>query len=187
MASRKGSVWIRCRAVSAAGLAVLLGACASVPDVLQPVPETQPGVARVQAHPGEAIGQTVVWGGVVARVTNEAEGTRLEIVSRPLDRNQRPVSGDRSEGRFRAFFPGLLDPQVYAPQREVTVRGRVMGVALDRIGEFPYPFPEVAAESVHLWPVPDPEIILRDPFWDPWGPWYRSPWHPWYPWHPGWR
>lgn len=184
MVNRKGSVVSRCRLVSVVGLAALLSACASVPDVLQPVPETQPGVAQVQAHPGDAIGRTVVWGGVVARVTNEADGTRLEIVSRSLDRNQRPLSGDRSEGRFRAFFPGLLDPQVYAPQREVTVRGRVMGVALDRIGAFPYPFPEIAAESVHLWPVPDPEIMLRDPFWDPWGPWYRSPWHPW---HPGWR
>jgi outer membrane lipoprotein len=157
-----------------------------VPDALRPFPDTQPSVVQIQSDPGAAVGQTVVWGGVVARVTNEVHGTRLEIVSRSLSRHGRPVSSDRSEGRFRAFFPGLLDPQVYAPQREVTVRGRVMGVTLDRIGEFPYPFPEVAVESVHLWPVPDPEptVILRDPFWDPWYPWYRSPWHPRYP---GWR
>ncbi len=183
-----GQRWVKigCRPLCAGALAVLVSACASVPDALQPVPETQPGVTQIQANPGDAVGQVVVWGGVVARVTNEVDGTRLEIVTRSLDRNQRPVSGDRSEGRFRAFFPGLLDPQVYAPQREVTVRGRVTGVALDRIGDFPYPFPEVAAESVHLWPVPDPrpDVILRDPFWDPWNPWYRSPWHPWYP---GWR
>jgi outer membrane lipoprotein len=174
------------RAVYAVVLAALLGGCASVPEALRPIPEAQPGIPQVQGHPDHAVGQIVVWGGVLTQVINEADGTRLEIVRRALDRSGRPVASDSSDGRFRAFFPGLLDPMVHAPEREVTVRGVVTGVTRDRIGEFPYLFPEVAVESVHLWPVPDPQpaFVVRDPFWDPWSPWYRSPWHPW---HPGWR
>lgn len=160
---------------------LLLAACATVPDDLQPVPETQPGVAEVQRDPELFQGQPVVWGGTVASVTNLADGTRLEIVSRTLGRNQRPLEVDRSDGRFHAFFPGFLDPQVYAPMREVTVRGRVAGVTESRVGAFPYTFPRIEAESVHLWPVPQPEprVIYRDPFWDPWGPWGPHWGHPW--------
>ncbi|AHE99588.1 Slp family lipoprotein [Thioalkalivibrio paradoxus] len=164
------------------GAAWLLASCATVPEALEPVPEAQPGIAEVRSDPDAWMGTDVVWGGVIARVSNEPDGTRLEIVARPLTRAQRPQIGDRSEGRFRVFFGDFLDPQVYAPMREVTVRGRVTGVSAGSIGEFPYRFPEVAAASIHLWPLPEPAVIYRDPFWDPfwdpWRPYHRYPWGP---------
>jgi outer membrane lipoprotein len=160
--------------------AVLLAACTTIPEGLQPVPEGQPGLVEVLQDPDAFEGVDVLWGGVIANVSNLAEGTRLEIVSRPLGRDQRPIGVDRSDGRFHAFFPGFLDPQVHARLREVTVRGRVAGVTDGVIGAFPYTFPQVEADSVHLWPPvqPEPHVIYRDPFWDPWGPWgpYRHPW-----------
>jgi len=171
------------RVMKLAGLsagALLLSACATIPEDLQPVSERQPSLAEVLQDPDVFEGVEVVWGGVIASVSNLADGTRLEIVSRPLGRDKRPVSGDRSDGRFRAFFPGFLDPQVYAPLREVTVRGQVTGVTDGVVGAFPYAFPQVEAAAVHLWPPlpPEPQVIYRDPFWDPWGPWgsYRHPW-----------
>ena len=165
----------------AAAAALLFAGCATVPEDLQPVPEVQPEVAEVRAEPEAFAGATVVWGGNIARVENLAEGTRLEIVSRPLGRDQRPRDVDRSDGRFHAFFPDFLDPQVHAPMREVTVRGRVDGVNEGTIGEFGYTFPRVVVDSLHLWPVrePEPRVIARDPFWDPWGPWGPSWGHPW--------
>ncbi|MBS0002316.1 MAG: Slp family lipoprotein [Thioalkalivibrio sp.] len=169
----------------AAIAALLFAGCATVPEDLQPVPEIQPEVAEVRSDPEAFAGATVVWGGNIASVDNLAEGTRLEIVSRPLGRDQRPLAVDHSDGRFHAFFPGFLDPQVHTPMREVTIRGQVDGANEDSIGEFPYTFPRVEVESLHLWPVPEPEprVIYRDPFWDPWGPWGPS-WG--YPWHRGW-
>jgi|GEM_PF-1091851 len=173
------AVWLT-SALAAAAL--LLAGCATVPEDLQPVPEVQAGVAEVRADPEAFVGETVVWGGNIARVENLAEGTRLEIVARPLGRDQRPLDVDRSAGRFHAFFPGFLDPQVHAPMREVTVRGRVDGVNEGTIGEFGYTFPRVLVDSLHLWPVPEPEprVIYRDPFWDPWSPWGPSWGHPWH-------
>lgn len=159
--------------------ALLFAGCATVPEALQPVPEVQPGVDEVRGDPEAFQGQTVVWGGNVASVTNLAEGTRLEIVSRTLGRDQRPLEADRSDGRFHAFFPGFLDPQVYAPMREVTVRGRVVGINEGTVGAFAYSFPLVEADALHLWPVPPPQVIYRDPFWDPWGPWGPYWGHPW--------
>jgi outer membrane lipoprotein len=170
--------------VSVFAAALLLAGCATVPEDLQPVPEVQPGLNEVVQDPDRFVGSAVVWGGTIAAVSNLADGTLLEIVARPLGRDQRPVSGDRSDGRFRAFFPGFLDPQVHAPLREVTVRGAVAGIREDMVGAFPYSFPQVEAASVHLWPLPPPEpiVIYRDPFWDPfWGPWGPYRWnHPWY-------
>jgi outer membrane lipoprotein len=159
---------------------ILVAGCATAPESLQPVPEVQPGVADAQANPQAAAGATVVWGGTIAAISNHGDGTRLEVLARPLDGVRRPVADDRSEGRFRVFFAGFLDPHVYAPLREITVRGRITGVAEGRIGEFPYRFPEVEAVSVHLWPRPEPTVIYRDPFWDPWWPHYRNPGHPWH-------
>ena len=160
--------------------ALVLAACATIPEGLQPVPERQPSLAEVRQDPDVFAGAEVVWGGVIASVSNLADGTHLEIVSRPLGRDMRPVSGDRSDGRFRAFVPGFLDPQVHARLREVTVRGHVTGVTDGVIGAFPYAFPQIEAAAVHLWPPvpPEPQVIYRDPFWDPWGPWgpYRHPW-----------
>ncbi|MCA1788294.1 MAG: Slp family lipoprotein [Thioalkalivibrio sp.] len=79
---------------------------------------------------------------------------------------------------------GFLDPQVHTRLREVTVRGYVTGVTDGVIGAFPYTFPRVEAAAVHLWPPvpPEPQVIYRDPFWDPWGPW--GPY--WHPWRRGW-
>ncbi|TVP93587.1 MAG: Slp family lipoprotein [Thioalkalivibrio sp.] len=166
----------------AAAAALLFAGCATVPEDLQPVPEAQPEVAEVRADPEALAGATVVWGGNIARVDNLAEGTLLEIVSRPLGRDQRPLAVDRTDGRFQAFFPGFLDPQVHAPMREVTIRGRVDGVGEGSIGEFAYTFPRIEVDSLHLWPVPEPEprVIYRDPFWDPWSPWGPSWGHPWH-------
>jgi outer membrane lipoprotein len=159
--------------------ALLFTGCATIPEDLQPVPEVQPGVAEVRGAPNAFIGEAVVWGGTIAAVTNLAEGTRLEIVSRPLDRERRPRDVDRSEGRFHAFFAGFLDPQVYAPRREVTVRGRVAGITEGSVGAFAYSFPLVEVGALHLWPVQPPQVIYRDPFWDPWGPWGPYWGHPW--------
>lgn len=158
----------------------LLFGCATVPETLEPVPEEQPDWAQVRADPEAALGARVVWGGVIATIANRAEATHLEIVARPLGRNQRPQVDEPSPGRFRAVYPHFLDPEVYARGREVTVRGTVAGVVEGLIDEYPYVFPEVEAEAVHLWPRPprEPQVIYRDPFWDPWWPHYRQPWGP---------
>lgn len=120
------------------------------------------------------------WGGTIAEVTNHAQDTWIEIVSRPLDGDGRPERTDQTDGRFIAKVKGFLDPAVYERGRELTVVG-TFAARIDRpIGEHTYSFPIVAATQIYLWPKPRP-VAPYDPWADPW----YSPWYPYgYPW--GW-
>lgn len=178
-----------CPALAGLLLAVLLVGCASIPEGIEPLPEEPLTRAEVLADPEATKGQAVVWGGVIAAVENTRDGTRLEIVARPLNREARPREVDQSEGRFRAYIDDFLDPQVYEEGREVTVRGRLAGIEEGTIGEFDYRFVRVDAQTAHLWAKRPPP---RDRYYyDPWGPpGYMGPYwrpHPYYWRHDPWR
>lgn len=136
--------------------------------------EEMVGVYDAQTNPEKAKNKTVKWGGTIAAIKNLADGTQVEIVSRPLTDFGRPYETDRSDGRFRANLPQFLDPQVYAPGREVTVNGTVSGLENDQVGQFNYSFPLIAATTIHLWKKRKPEPCCEDNYWryDPW----LSPW-----------
>ncbi len=168
--------------VALLGVSLAVG-CAGTPEAIAPLPPEPLSRAEVLADPDGARGATVVWGGVIAAIDNRDDGTGLELVARSLDRAGRPRDSDRSEGRFRVWTPDFLDPQIYAPGREVTVRGEVDGVEHATIGEYPYPFVTLRATGVHLWPVREPprEPLYHDPWFWPglYDPYWRS-----YPWRP---
>jgi len=165
---------------------LLATGCATVPEGIAPLPEDPPDRAGILADPESARGATVVWGGVIVAIENTAEGTELEIVARELDRSARPRDIDLSEGRFRVNIPQFLDPQVHAPGREVTVRGRIDGVEEDAIGEHPYRFVVVQAQSIHLWARRPPEAVHYDPWpYGYYGPYWRH--HPYYWRYDPWR
>jgi outer membrane lipoprotein len=165
---------------------VLVSACAStVPEPIRRAPPTDVRAAEVQRAPESYRGTLVRWGGPIVAVHNLKDETRIEIVSRRLDANGRPLAEDRSEGRFIARVSGFLDPAVHSTGREITVTGRVEGKTEQQIGEFAYTYPLVQAEEIHLWePLPPSRYRDYDPFWHdpfyPWGypywPYYRPRW-----------
>ena len=161
-------------------LAVLwLAACASaLPEAIREAPPGTPALDEVRSDPARFQASPVRWGGVIAGVSNRAEDTLIEVVSRHLDRSGRPRETDASQGRFLARVPDFLDPAVYQESREITVAGRVTGMETRPLGDYPYPYVQVDVETWHLWPVREPP---REPFYPPW-------WHdPWYPHHPFYR
>lgn len=94
----------------------------------------------------------VRWGGTITRVENLADDrTLLEIVSRPLRRNGRPIHNDTSEGRFFAYIEKFLDPEIVVPGRDVTIVGALIARQSGAIGEAQYIFPVVAARDVDYW------------------------------------
>lgn len=156
----------------------MLGAvagCARPPRPLQgEFPPLSVGDAQAASH----LGDRVRWGGTIVATRPETDRTCVEIVARPLDRRARPRTVDQVEGRFRACTTEFLDPEVYAPKRELTVVGTIDAVIDGKIGNRDYPFPQVAAESIYLWPL---RPVERDfdyyggyygagPYWGPaWG------------------
>jgi len=124
-----------------------LGGCATPPLTPAPGPEVTPRAAVIDALP---IAEQV-WGGVIVRVENLPDHTRLEVVSYPL-RNQEPQTGRMTDGRFLLEVPGFLDPVDHRRGRRITARGLVERTEAGRIGEVDYVFPVLLASELHLWP-----------------------------------
>jgi outer membrane lipoprotein len=125
-----------------------LGGCATPPLAPAPGPEVDPRAAVTEALPAAE----QVWGGVIVRVENLPEHSRLEVVSYPL-RNQEPQTSRMTNGRFLLEVPGFLDPMDYRTGRRITARGLVERTEDGSIGEVDYVFPVLVASEVHLWPV----------------------------------
>lgn len=125
---------------------------ASISDVqaderlpLLDVNQDLPGADTVDAD-------AVRWGGTITRIDNLAGGrTLLEIVSRPLRGNGRPVHNDKSDGRFVAYIDKFLDPEIVVTGRDITVVGTLVARQSGSIGETQYVFPVIAAQDVNYW------------------------------------
>ena len=69
-------------------------------------------------------GQTVILGGHVIEVRNEAQQTVIVVLQTPLGSGQEPLPPDQSEGRFMLQHEGFLDPEVFAKGRTITAGGQ---------------------------------------------------------------
>ena len=155
---------------------VLLASCATVPKNLA---GSYAEITPQQAGNGNVSGTSVRWGGQIIQTEPGHRDTCFYVLGKPLaSGDARPEMSRDSTGRFVACKQGFYDPEVYAKGREITVVGVLQGVVTRKVGDFEYPYPRVAANAVHLWPVP---VVYRrgyyggwnDPFWGPgwWGPW----------------
>ena len=100
------------------------------------------------------------------------------IFKRPARITVEYFKGDADVARSDRF----IEPSLYAAGREVTVYGTLMPSITEMVDEYPYLYPVVAVQVMHLWPVPTPE---PDYWYDPWYPWYPfDPWYPYDPWYP---
>lgn len=156
---------------------MLLSACASIPAELTggPFSLTTPQQAQIENHDGEP----VRWGGIIIQTSPQAEQTCFEVMALSLDSRAAPEADDHSLGRFIACIPGFYDPALYAAGRAVTLIGQIDGSEQQKVGEYLYHFPRLAAEGLHLWPKP-PKVVYvpyPDPFWDPFWPYYYRPYY----------
>ncbi|GAA0784104.1 Slp family lipoprotein [Marinobacterium sediminicola] len=154
-------MWNRCGVLI---LLLMLGGCASLPDELRPINEQALlpfSEALHMSPPAEAR-----WGGEIASVRNQPDGSVVEVVQFALNTSGRPLKSDISTGRFRIRIPGFIDPAIYAPGRLVTALGRFTAIEQDKVGEQPYAFPVLETGTIHLWPeIKDPpERCDCDPF-----------------------
>lgn len=133
--------------------------------------------AQLRANPEAYKDRTVILGGEILRTENLREGTRLEVLEKPLDRSEAPRLTDTTGGRFMVLCAEYLDPAVYATGRRITVAGRVLGSYTGKVGEVTYTYPLISCEEIYLWPR---RIAVAPPY--SYDPWYWPP----YP-YPFWR
>ena len=159
---------------------LMLSACAStVPEVIRHAPVQEVSVEQAGAAPEVHQGKRVRWGGSIVTVENHRDATWVELLSRPLGSNQKPNADQPAGSRFLARLNGFVDPAEFAPDRLLTVVGRLAGTREQLIGEYPYRYAVIEVQAHHLWPVPvepRPRHSPAYPWYDPWyDPWYR-PW-----------
>ena len=130
----------------------LLSGCAAIPESIQVADEAQLiPYQQAAAEPDKSKNRKVRWGGVIAKIENLPDKTKLELVHYPLRSYGRPLVGDQSVGRFRVYVDGFLDPMVYEQGRAITFTGTVMDTEEGAVGEHQYLFPTLNAEGYHLW------------------------------------
>lgn len=153
-------------------LTLLLSACASnLPKTISDAPVKTASVAEVRNNIKDFTHREVRWGGTVASVTNFANHSEIEVVSRDLYKSGRPKNNDQSAGRFIAEVAEFIDPDVYKKDREVTIHGVISGSKNNQIGEYDYFYPLVKADALHLWAETKETVHpydYYDPFFYPW-------------------
>jgi outer membrane lipoprotein len=152
-------------------LVLALGGCASkIPELIRSAPADDLRVEEVQQQIGtQFAGSEVRWGGHIISVRNEAQETLIEVLSRELSKNGKPIEASKSRGRFLARIAGFQEPEEYPKDRLLTVTGQVKQVIEQPVGSYPYPYPVVDVKAYHLWPEEKvyPPRYYYDPFYDP--------------------
>ncbi|NVJ62334.1 MAG: Slp family lipoprotein [Gammaproteobacteria bacterium] len=128
-------------------LIVFLSGCVSIPSS---VDGEFPPISLEQARKGDAK-QSVRWGGVIAKVSNEDKQSVIEIVAKPLSSSSRPIDKDETGGRFLAILPEFVDPLIYEKGREITVVGQLSNVIEGKVGDMKYLYPVVMVSGHYLW------------------------------------
>lgn len=136
-----------------AAAALLLSGCVTIPDAIKGTsPTPQDDLVRVMNAPQIYVGQESRFGGRVVSIRNEANKTRLEIASMPLDSGAKPLLDMPSEGRFIAYVNRFLEPVDFKDQL-VTVVGPIVGTEQGAIGDKPYRYVVIDAQGYKRWNV----------------------------------
>jgi len=131
---------------------LLLSACASGPTFQTAGVDRALTPRGVAAEPQTAMGQTVLWGGVILTTTNLQDRTQIEVLAYPLDNDEWPLRDNEPLGRFILEQAGYLEPASYAEGRLISVTGTVTGTRAGRVGDTAYAYPVIKAGQVYLWP-----------------------------------
>ena len=130
---------------------MMLGGCVAVPPILETPKDTvlvsyEDVVMNKAAKDAQAR-----WGGVIAQVDNNPDGSVIEMVHYPLKSNGRPNLSKASIGRFKVFVDGFIDPLVFKQERVVSVLGAVGEPVEGAVAEQVYIYPSIHATGYYLW------------------------------------
>jgi len=135
--------------------AIFLSGCASTPAFDLTNVDRLVLPRQVAAEPQTYQSKQVLWGGVIISSRNVQQGSELEVLAHPLDRDFKPDEAAEALGRFIAFESGYLETLDYSPGRLVTLVGVVDRTEQRSVGEALYTYPVVTISQLHLWPEQD--------------------------------
>ncbi|QPD05010.1 MAG: putative Outer membrane lipoprotein, Slp family [Candidatus Nitrospira kreftii] len=146
---------------------LLIAGCASqrvVPDELEPLVDRTVTFAEVIAAPESYQGRVLVLGGEVLKAKRLKDGTQIELLQLPLNKDERPIlDRQQSQGRFFAIQPKFLDPATIVAGTKMTIVGEVSGAKTDHLDDVEYRYPVVTVKHLHTWQEQSQEYIRPRP------------------------
>ena len=134
---------------------VLIAGCAAqrvVPDELEPLVDRTITFEQIVAAPESYQGRVLILGGEVLKTKRLKDGTQIELLQLPLDKDERPIlNRQRSQGRFFALQQEFLDPATIAEGTKMTIVGEVSGAKTDYLDEVEYRYPVVIIKHLYTW------------------------------------
>ena len=123
------------------------------------------------------LGHTVILGGYILETKNLESETILKVLQTPLQFGEEPDLRKRSQGRFMVYHKGFLDPEVYSKGQVITVAGRVIGTAVEKIGDEQIQHLKIENREIYLWS----NYTNKPVYYYPWPHRYhQSPYPYWY-------
>jgi len=129
--------------------------------------------ATVQADPQQFQGKSLLLGGSIVNLKNDAQGSLLEILRWDLNRWGEPLALAEAGDRFLVRTPRQLDADLYTRGRPVTLGGTLNGTAIITINEHEESALLFDLLGIHLWDSPFRYGLHPNP--DPGAPEYVAP------------
>ena len=148
-----------------AALIVLLTGCSSqrvIPESLEPLVDRAVGFREIVTAPESYQGKMVVLGGEVLKAKRLKEGTQIELLQLPLNKDERPIlDRQQSQGRFLALQKEFLDPATIVEGSKMTIVGEVTGAKTDSLDDVEYRYPVVIVKHLHTWPAQSQDYVIQ--------------------------
>ena len=111
---------------------------------------------QIYQDPNQHIGENILVGGVIAEIRNYPQKTEIEIMQKPLNKNDIPMKSAYSSSKFLALYDGYLDRLLYAPGRLMTIAGTVLEKRVKKGYGTSYIYPVIMIQFYRLWPPQEP-------------------------------
>ena len=144
---------------------VLITACSSqrvIPEELEPLVDRSIPFHDVAVAPDSYRGNLVVLGGEVLRAKRLKNGTQIELLQLPLDKQERPIlDRQQSHGRFVAIRQEFLDPATLVKGTMMTIVGELSRAKTEYLDDGEYRYPVLDVRHLHIWPAPSSRDQVR--------------------------
>lgn len=129
--------------------------CASqrvVPDELEPLVDRTVTFRAVIEAPEAYEGRILIFGGEVLKAKRLKDGTQIELLQLPLDKNETPIlNRQRSDGRFFAIQQEFLDPAIIVVGTRMTIVGELSKAKIEHLDDVEYRYPVLIVKHLHTW------------------------------------
>lgn len=103
------------------------------------------------AEADSRVGESVTLGGYIINSQVAGDKTNITVMQAPLGRNTKPLSRDKSEGRFFVSYEGRFNPSDYSPEEGLTVSGKIAGIARETVEDCPSPCLKIESSKIRVW------------------------------------